>query len=84
MEVVLLWLDDLEDLLFMIPAVWERLRWRCLQLGLIAALSLAGIESSQILLHWAPTLAGVAAASVAIWLFVFSTVEVMLRMSPRT
>jgi hypothetical protein len=78
-----LWLDDLEDLIFMITAAWERLRWRCLQMGLIAALILAGIEFAHILPEWAPALAAIATASVAIWLLVFSTVEIIVRTALR-
>jgi len=68
MEVVLLWLDDLDDVLFSAALVWERLRRIVLQIGLGAAFALAGSELSATATHWWPALAGIAAASVAAWL----------------
>jgi hypothetical protein len=38
MEVVLLWLDELDDLFFSLILVWERARHCCLALSLIAAI----------------------------------------------
>jgi hypothetical protein len=67
MEVVLLWLDDLDDALFSVALVWERLRRAILQVGLASALSLAAVELSAIATQWAPTFAYVAAASVGTW-----------------
>ena len=67
MEVVLLWLDDLDDLVFAGALAWERLRTFCLQIGLTASLILAACESSASLVAWAAPLAGVAASSVAVW-----------------
>lgn len=67
MEVVLLWLDDLDDLLFSAALVWERLRRRILQVGLAAALGLAGAELSATATEWAAALSSVAATSVAAW-----------------
>ena len=67
MEVVLLWFDDLDDVLFSIALVSERLRRIVLQLGLAAALALAGSELSAIATHWWPIYSGVAAASVGCW-----------------
>jgi hypothetical protein len=68
MEVVLLWLDDLDDVLFSAALVWERLRRIVLQIGLAASFALAGAELSAIALQWAPAFSGVAAASVSAWL----------------
>jgi hypothetical protein len=68
MEVVLLWLDDLDDVLFSAALVWERLRRVVLQLGLAAACALAVVEQAAIAAQWAPALAAAAAASVAAWL----------------
>lgn len=68
MEVVLLWLDELEDCLFMAPLVWSRLRPSCLRIGLGAALM---IPFSEV---WPPiavsdtACCAVAAASVGVWL----------------
>lgn len=83
MEVVLLWLDDLEDLVLMVPAVCERLRWRCLQTGLIAALTLAGMERTHTLSHWAPPVAAIAVLAVLAWLLGISTVRLVERMGIR-
>ena len=51
MEVVLLWLDDLDDALFSAALAWERLRRVVLQIGLAAAFALAGSELSAIATH---------------------------------
>lgn len=68
MEVVLLWLDDLDDALFSAALGWERLRRLILQIGLAAAFALAGSELSAIATQWWPAFSAVAAASVAAWL----------------
>jgi hypothetical protein len=68
MEVVLLWLDDLDDVLFSAALVWERLRRVVLQIGLAAAFALAGSELSAIATHWWPAFTGIAVASVGSWL----------------
>ncbi len=67
MEVVLLWLDDLDDLLFSLALSWERLRRGLLQLGLTAALGVAACELSTLATAVVPALAVVAAGSVAAW-----------------
>ncbi len=68
MEVVLLWLDDLDDALFSVALVWERLRRVVLKIGLAAAFALAASELSAIATQWAPAFTYVAAASVAAWM----------------
>jgi hypothetical protein len=68
MEVVLLWLDDLDDVVFSAALVWERLRRLCLQVGLVAAFALAGSELSATATQWWAAFAGVSAASVGAWL----------------
>jgi hypothetical protein len=68
MEVVLLWLDDLDDVLFSAALVWERLRRIVLQIGLAASFALAGSEQTPIPTHWAAVFCAVAAASVGAWL----------------
>ena len=68
MEVMLLWLDDLDDVLFSTALVWERLRRIVLQVGLAASFALAGSELSAVALQWGPAFAGIAAASVGAWL----------------
>lgn len=67
MEVVLLWLDDLDDLVFSAALVFERLRGALLKVGLTASYGIVGAELSIVATEWAPTLAVVAAASVAAW-----------------
>jgi hypothetical protein len=67
MEVVLLWLDDLDDALFSVALAWERLRKGVLKIGLLAALGLAASDLSSLAARWAPVLCWVAAASVGAW-----------------
>lgn len=67
MEVVLLWLDDLDDLLFSMALAWDRLRRAVLQIGLGAAFSLAASEHLPVLAELTPILACLAATSVAAW-----------------
>jgi CHASE2 domain-containing sensor protein len=68
MEVVLLWLDDLDDALFSIALVWERLRRAVLLVGLASAILLAAAEVAARATAWSPAFSGVAAASVIAWL----------------
>ena len=68
MEVVLLWLDDLDDALFSTALVWDRLRRLLLQIGLAAAFALAGSELAAIATQWWLAFTAVAAASVGAWL----------------
>jgi hypothetical protein len=68
MEIVLLWLDDLDDLLFSLALVWERLRRLLLQIGLAAALGLAAVETAAVATPWSPLFSLVAAATVTAWL----------------
>lgn len=70
MEVVLLWIDELDDWLFAGALLWERLRRGSLQIGLVAAFTLAGCEVSAagFRAQWVPPLAAVALASVGLWL----------------
>lgn len=67
MEVVLLWLDDLDDLVFVAAAFWTRLRRFCLQIGLFAAFMLAGSELSMMAADWSLAFAGIAGSSVVVW-----------------
>lgn len=67
MEVVLLWLDDLDDALFSMALAWERLRRFVLQIGLASAIALAASELAAIATQWVPALSFVAAASVVAW-----------------
>jgi hypothetical protein len=67
MEIILLWLDDLDDLIFLVVHTIERLRWLCLQIGLAAASGLAIVNLADVLAACAPTLSGVALASLILW-----------------
>jgi hypothetical protein len=67
MEIVLLWLDDLDDLVFSGALAWERLRRVCLQFGLTASLGLAACQLFANAAAWTPPLAGVAVSSVSVW-----------------
>ena len=68
MEVVLLWLDDLDDGLFSVALGWERLRRAVLSAGLTSAFALAAAELSEVATLWSPVFTYVAAASVAAWI----------------
>jgi CHASE2 domain-containing sensor protein len=68
MEIVLLWLDDLDDLLFTAALVWESLRRALLKIGLGAACALGVCELSTMAVHWVPVFNAIAVASVAAWL----------------
>jgi len=68
MEVVLLWLDDLDDLLFSLALLFESVRRSVLQIGLGAAFALAASERFAALADLAPTLVCLSAMSVAVWL----------------
>ena len=69
MEVVLLWLDDLDDMVFTVASRWEQLRRAVLTVGLLAALAVASCELSLVATELTPALSVVAAASVAAWFF---------------
>jgi hypothetical protein len=67
MEIVLLWLDDLDDVFFTLALVWERLRRTVLGVGLASAFALAASELSATATQWAPAFSYLAAASVGVW-----------------
>ena len=69
MEVVLQWVDELDDWLFAGALLWERLRTGALKLGLAAAYTLAGCDLFTVGARagWVPALAAVALASVGLW-----------------
>ncbi len=67
MEIILLWLDDLDDLVFAILYAVERLRWPCLEVGLASASGLVVVNFADILVSWAPALFWTAFASVTLW-----------------
>jgi hypothetical protein len=68
MEVVLLWLDDLDDAMFSAALVWDWLRRLLLQIGLAAACALAASELAAIATQWWLAFTGIAAVSVGAWL----------------
>jgi len=68
-EVVLLWLDDLDDIAFGLALKWEQLRRAVLKVGLVAALAVAVCELSLIATELTPALSVVAAMSVTAWFF---------------
>lgn len=67
MEVVLQWLDEFEDLVFVLAALWESLRGALLQIGLLAALALQASQWWPITATQVSLLAGVALLSVTVW-----------------
>ena len=68
MEVVLLWLDEIEDAVFAIASIWEPLRRALLQVGFCAAVALHFAWSAAYATGSVKVLAGVALASVVVWL----------------
>ena len=76
MEVVAQWLDDLDDLVFVLPLAWERMRFWCLNVGLASALTLCAIEIGRVFIDWALTFALVALGSVIIWILGLVAVEI--------
>jgi hypothetical protein len=66
-EVVLLWLDDLDDVLFSVALTWEKLRRTVLQIGLASSFALAASELSAVATQWGSTFSSIAAASVGAW-----------------
>ncbi len=58
MEVCLLWLDELDDVVFVIASLCHRLRRVYLVIGLLAALTLGGVELALEAPRWASALAG--------------------------
>ena len=62
----LLWLDELDDVVFVLASLCHRLRRLYLLIGLLAALTLR-VEVVLEAPRWASALAGVAGASVTLW-----------------
>jgi hypothetical protein len=67
MEVCLLWLDELDDVVFVVASLCHRLRRVYLTIGLLAALALLDSELAVEAPRSASALAGVAGASVTLW-----------------
>jgi hypothetical protein len=68
-EVVHLWLDDLDDLVFALASKWEQLRRAVLSVGFLSALAVATCELSLVATELTPALSVVAAVSVSAWFF---------------
>ena len=82
MEIVLQWLDDLEDLIFAMPLLWERLRLKLLHFGLLAALALHADRAWNMAAWWVPVW-GLIASIVAIgWFAALAAAQARNRLSP--
>lgn len=82
MEIVLLWLDDLDDIVFCCVRSWALLRRLSLQIGMASSVALGGAELAA-RVEWSDALAAVAAASVAVWLC-GAACTLAARMKPRS
>ena len=67
MEIMLQWLDDLEDMIFAVPLLWERLRLPFLNVGLIAAGGLHAEAFWSVASWWVPACAAIAATIALGW-----------------
>lgn len=67
MEIMLQWLDDLEDMVFVLPLVWERLRLPLLNVGLAAAGGLHAANFWSVASWWVPTCAVIAVGIAFGW-----------------
>jgi len=67
MEIIMQWLDDLDDLAFALIQAAERLRWPCLELGFAAACTLWLAQFADAVGVWVPMLACVALGSLVLW-----------------
>jgi len=66
-EIILQWLDDLEDVVFSLALTWERHRFRLLQAGLAASIVVLAIEMADVRTSLAPAFVSAALGSVGIW-----------------
>ena len=67
MEIILLWLDEFDDLVFSVTMAWERLRHRSLQIGFLAALALPVMVQSGLWMPLVPVVYAISAAGVCVW-----------------
>jgi hypothetical protein len=67
MEVVLQWLDEIDDLVFAGFSIWGRLRRLCLAIALAAAVALHVVPGQGILAEPVPGLLSVSLAALAAW-----------------
>jgi hypothetical protein len=70
MEIVLQWLDELDDIVFAGFSLWPRLRRSCLAVGMTAATGLHVLPPLGVSVEHVLGLAYVAVASVVLWLAV--------------
>jgi hypothetical protein len=80
MEVVLQWLDELDDLAFAMFIGWRKVCRSGLSLGLAAALLLVPGTGTQLQAHWVVALSVIALVSVLAW----TTAAVSLAARPAT
>jgi len=64
---MLQWLDDLEDMIFVLPLLWERLRLPLLNVGLAAAGGLHAANFWSLASWWVPTCAVIAVTIACGW-----------------
>ena len=69
MEVILLWLDDLDDLVCALAQVVERLRGPSLKVAFGAALGLVVVHVGALPVAWASVSMSIAVLGLAIWCF---------------
>jgi hypothetical protein len=67
MEIVLLWLDELDDLVFAGFSLWGRLRRACLAVALTAAIAVHALPRLGVAVVGLWTLHDAALAALAIW-----------------
>ncbi len=67
MEVILQWLDDLDDLACAFAQVAERSRWPSLKIAFGAALSLAAARFAALPDVWGPLLSSVSVGGLMLW-----------------
>ena len=67
MEVILLWLDDLDDLACALAQVAERSRWPSLKIAFGAALFLAFARVAALPEAWGPLLSSVSLGGLGLW-----------------
>lgn len=67
MEVILLWLDDLDDLVCALAQVAERSRWPSLKIAFGATLALAAARFAALPEVWGSVLSSVSVGGLALW-----------------
>jgi hypothetical protein len=83
MEIVLQWLDELDDLVFAGFSIWGRLRRLCLAIALGAALALLALPRLGIAADPMPLLTAVSLAGLVAWAGV-ATVAAIAERNART